>query len=341
MKVAMIGAGSVVFARTLLTDILSFPELQNCTISLMDIDSERLKLTTAFAKKLVTDNQLPTEIESTTDRRTCLRGADYVIVMIQAGGLEAYKLDVEIPLKYGVDQCVGDTLGPGGIFRGLRSIPVMVDICRDMEELCPTALLLNYSNPMAINCWAMSEATSIATVGLCHGVPGTAHVLAELIGAPPEEITYWTAGINHMAWFLQLKWKGEDAYPLLWKNLKPLGTPEPQEKYRLDMMKAFGYFMTESSGHLSEYIPYYRKRDDLKQLFNDPDFGGESLFYYRNCCERQDEHYDEIKQQIGKAQSDFPEIHAHRVTLSTLRSALLIRANECLFVVKIVSPDFP
>nr|HPO07379.1 alpha-glucosidase/alpha-galactosidase [bacterium] len=148
MKIAMIGAGSVVFARNLILDILSFPALRDCTISLMDIDPDRLDLITQLAEKIVADNNLSTVIESTTDREECLEDADYVIVMIQVGGLDAYKLDLEIPLKYGVDQCVGDTLGPGGVFRGLRSIPVMIDICSDMEELCPDALLLNYSNPM-------------------------------------------------------------------------------------------------------------------------------------------------------------------------------------------------
>jgi len=305
MKIAMIGAGSVVFARNLILDILSFPALRDCTISLMDIDPDRLDLITQLAEKNVADNNLSTVIESTTDREECLEDADYVIVMIQVGGLDAYKLDLEIPLKYGVDQCVGDTLGPGGVFRGLRSIPVMIDICSDMEELCPDALLLNYSNPMAINCWAMFTATDIDMVGLCHGVPGTAGEMARMIGAKPEECTYWTAGINHMAWFLDFRWKGEDAYPLLWQNRTPLGVPEAEEKYRLDMLKSYGYFMTESSGHLSEYIPYYRKRKDLRDLFNNPDFGGESLFYYRMCCEQRDKHYEEIRQQIA-GQKDIP-----------------------------------
>ena len=180
VKVAMIGAGSVVFASRLATDILSWPALQDSTIALMDIDQGRLDTATGFVRQLVAQEKLPTRVVSTLDRREALDGADYVVVMIQVGGLEMYEPDVVIPRRYGVDQTVGDTLGPGGVFRGLRTVPVLLDICDDVAELCPEALLINYSNPMAINCWAMEAISSVQTLGLCHSVQGTAERLGRL-----------------------------------------------------------------------------------------------------------------------------------------------------------------
>jgi alpha-galactosidase len=185
-KIAIIGAGSHVFSIHLITDLLSYPELRDSTITLMDIDRERLELTTAFAKRLVEQHKLRTRVESTTDRRTALEGADYVTVSIRVGGLEAYRPDLEIPAKYGVVQGIGDTVGPGGVFYGLRHIPVLLDICHDMEDLCPDALLMNYTNPMAMICWAMNDYTRIKNVGLCHSVQGTAAELARYIGVPVE-----------------------------------------------------------------------------------------------------------------------------------------------------------
>ncbi len=274
----------------------------------MDIDEKRLDLIASFARALVKQKSLPAKIEATTDRAECLQDADYVIVMIQVGGLEAYKHDVEIPLKYGIDQCVGDTLGPGGVFRGLRSIPVMLDICLDMEDLCPNALLMNYSNPMAINCWAMVMESEIELVGLCHGVQHTAHFLADFAGVPREELDYWTAGINHMAWFLRLEHKGEDIYPRIWEKIGPAGKAEEDERYRFEMMKACGYFMTESSGHLSEYLPYFRKRKELMEQFNMPGFGGESLYYYHSNLESLEPHYEKIRKEIaGEIEIPFGE----------------------------------
>ncbi len=198
-KIVIIGAGSHVFTRNLVTDFLSYPEHRESTISLMDIDKERLSLVTAFTKKLVDQHGFDTRVESTTDRRTALDGADYVVLSIRVGGLEANRLDLEIPAKYGIVQGVGDTIGPGGVFYGLRHIPVVLDICRDMEDLCPEAWLLNYTNPMAMICWAVNDYTSIKNVGLCHSVQGSASELARYIGAPLEEIHYLVAGINHMA----------------------------------------------------------------------------------------------------------------------------------------------
>ena len=273
-KIVIIGAGSHVFTRNLVTDFLSYPELRGSSISLMDINEERLVLITEFTKKLVDQHGLKTKVESTTDRRTALEGADYVVLSIRVGGLEANRLDLEIPAKYGIVQGIGDTIGPGGVFYGLRHIPVVLDICRDMEDLCPEAWLLNYTNPMAMICWALNDHTSIKNVGLYHSVQGSASELARYLGTPLEEIHYWVAGINHMAWFLELEWKGEDAYPLLRKKFEdPTIYSGPDAHWagpdivRVEIFKAFGYFPTESSQHMSEYVPYFRKRPELMERF--------------------------------------------------------------------------
>jgi alpha-galactosidase len=273
-KIVIIGAGSHVFSRNLITDFLSYPEMRGCTLSLMDIDKEALDMTETFASKLIGQHGLETRLESTMDRRTALEGADYVIVSIRVGGLEANNLDLTIPAKYGVKQGIGDTIGPGGVFYGLRHIPVLLDICHDMEDLCPEALLINYTNPMAMLCWSMNDYTRIKNVGLCHSVQGTATELARYIGASFNEVSYWVAGINHMAWFLEFKWHGEDAYPLLREKFKdPNVYSKPDAHWagpdivRVEVFKALGYFNTESSQHMSEYVPYFRKRPELFEKF--------------------------------------------------------------------------
>ena len=274
VKIVIIGAGSHVFSRHLITDILSYPELRDSTISLMDINQERLDLITAFTKRLVKQYRFKTRIESTTDRRVALEGADYVIVSIRVGGLEAYKLDLEIPAKYGVIQGIGDTIGPGGVFYGLRHIPTILDTCYDMEDLCPEAWFINYTNPMAMRCWAINDYANIKSVGLCHSVQGTTAELARYIGAPVDELSYWVAGINHMAWFLELKWRGQDAYPILREKFKDPSVYMREDAHwagadivRVEIFKAFGYFNTESSQHMSEYVPYFRKRPELLKRF--------------------------------------------------------------------------
>ncbi len=274
-KIVLVGAGSHVFSRKLITDILSYPELRDSTIALMDIDKEPLDLITAFARKLVEQYGFKTQIKSTTNRCEALEGADYVIVTIMVGGLKLLQAEMQIPAKYGIKQATGETLGPVGVFYGLRHIPVILDICHDMEELCPDAWLLNYTNPMAMNCWAINDYTHIKNVGLCHSVQGTAAQLARYLGAPYDEISYWVAGINHMAWFLELKWRGEDAYPLLREKFKdPDIYSRPDERgfwgpdiARAEIFKAFGYFHSESSQHISEYVPYFRKRPELFDRF--------------------------------------------------------------------------
>ena len=204
-KITFIGAGSVVFTRNLCSDILLTPALQESTITLMDIDAGRLAQAHDLVQALIHARKLKACVEATTDRREAVRGADYVITTFQQGGLEAYALDIDIPQKYGVEQCVGDTLGPGGVFRALRTIPVLIDLGRDLDELAPNALLLNYVNPMAANCWAFDRATGRPHVGLCHSVQGTSEMLAQWIDVPYEDVVFHCAGINHQAFFLSFR----------------------------------------------------------------------------------------------------------------------------------------
>ncbi len=257
-KIVLIGAGSVVFAKTLIGDILSFPALQNGTLSLVDLNVERLELMAAYTRRLIGEQRLPTQLEVTADRRQALAGADYVITVIQVGGSRAYELDMQIPRRHGVDQAVGDTIGPGGVFRGLRSIPALLDICHDIEALCPHAWLLNYTNPMAINVWALYRGSRVKVVGLCHSVMATAAYLARVMGVRYDRLRYWAAGINHLAWFLKLECGGHDLYPLLRRKVR---NPEVEEaeRVRVAILRLFGFFVSESSYHMSEYVPYYRR----------------------------------------------------------------------------------
>jgi len=251
----------MVFAKKLTGDILSFPALSTSEIVLMDIDKHRLEQTTRVATAMVENSDVEATIESTTDRREALDGADYVLNMINVGGTEPFENEIEIPRKYGVEQAIGDTLGPGGIFRALRTLPTMLDIVADMEELCPDALLMNYTNPMAILCWALFEETDIETIGLCHSVPHTAEAIADYVGVPRDELDYWVAGINHMAWFLQCEHDGEDLYPRLREAMTDESIYE-RDTVRFDLFKHFGAFVTESSHHNSEYHPYFRTDPD-------------------------------------------------------------------------------
>jgi len=307
-KIALIGAGSAVFTRNLTSDILLVPELQDCTIALMDIDPTRLALARDLVQKMISDRDLKARVEATLDRRAAIRGARYVVCTIQIGGLDAYTYDIEIPEKYGVGQCVGDTLGPGGVFRGLRTIPVLLDICRDMDDLAAAdALLINYSNPMAINCWAVAAGSGRPHVGYCHSVQGTSEMLARFIGAPYEEISFRCAGINHQAWFIELKWNGKDAYPLLRQAVERKEIID-EEPVRTELMKHFGYFVTESSGHASEYVPYLRKsakmiNEELVPRFALPNYDwikwGRTGGYLAHCRERLVDYLDEVKEQVA------------------------------------------
>ncbi len=283
LKIAIVGAGSTVFAKNIIGDVLSFPELADCTIALFDIDPERLATSKVVATKLATSVNAPATIEATLDRRETLRGADYVVAMIQVGGYKPGTVtDFEIPKKYGLRQTIADTLGIGGIMRGLRTIPVLIDVVKDMEEVCPDALFLNYVNPMAMNCWAIGRVSDISTVGLCHSVQGTAGELANDIGIPEEEINFTCAGINHMAFYQTFEHNGRDLYPDIRKVLEE-GRQPAGNRVRYEILKRTGYFVTESSEHFAEYVPWFIKRDrpDLIEEFNIP------LDEYITRCERQ------------------------------------------------------
>ena len=265
-KIAFIGAGSFGFTRGLVRDILSFPAFADSTIALMDIDEERLSYIKKAIDKIVAQGNYPAKVVATTDRIEALTGADGVVCTILAGGVDVWRHDIEIPKKYGIDINVGDTRGPSGIFRALRTIPVMLDICRDIEKYCPETVFLNYTNPMAMLCRAMQGETKINVTGLCHSVQGTAEMLAKWIGAPMDEITYLCAGINHQAFYLDYRWNGKDAYPLISEAVK---RPEiyKEEIVRNEMFLHLDYYVTESSGHNSEYNPWFRKSPELIEKY--------------------------------------------------------------------------
>lgn len=306
-KITFIGAGSLVFTRNLCSDVLFVPALQDSTLVLMDIDPARLEQSRQVVQTIVDRRGAAARVEATLDRRAAISGADYVVTTFQQGGLDAYQLDIDIPRRYGVEQCVGDTLGPGGVFRALRTIPVLLEIGREMDELAPDALLLNYVNPMAANCWAFDRGTGRPHVGLCHSVQGTSEMLARWIQVPYDEVAYRCAGINHQAFFLEFKRGGEDLYPRLRAVIEQ---PEiiAQEPVRIEIMKHFGYFVTESSGHASEYMPYFRKSpavvtNDLVPRFKSPDDHwfdwGRTGGYLKHCIERQTRFENEYEAMIA------------------------------------------
>ncbi len=292
--ITFIGAGSTVFAKNLLGDILSYSELAESEIRLMDIDAGRLRTSELMAHKVAEALGAHPKIVSTLDRRQSLDGADYAINMIQVAGYRpGTVVDFEVPKKYGLRQTIADTLGIGGIMRGLRTIPVMLDICKDMEELCPGVQFLNYTNPMAILCWAVARASKVRMVGLCHSVQGTAEQLATDIEVPIAEINYLCAGINHMAFYLKFERNGQDLYPLIRKVFDEGRVPE-WNRVRYEMFSRLGYFVTESSEHFAEYTPYFIRRDrpDLVDRYNVP------LDEYIRRCENQISGWEKMRRQF-------------------------------------------
>lgn len=266
-KLAFIGAGSFGFTRKLVKDILSFPAFADAHIALMDIDEERLSYIEKAVGKIVRAGSYPATVTATTDRKKALADADGVVITILAGDVSVWRHDIEIPKKYGVDINVGDTRGPAGIFRALRTIPVMMDILSDIEKHAPNALVLNYTNPMPMLCRAMQSRSDLTITGLCHSVQGTAEMLAEWIGAPMEEVTYLCAGINHQAWYLDYRWNGKDAYPLIRRAIEEREEIYKAELVRNEMYLHLDYYVTESSGHNSEYNAWFRKRPDLIEKY--------------------------------------------------------------------------
>lgn len=273
-KIAFIGAGSFGFTRALVRDILSFPAFQDATIALMDINPERLDYIKRAVQRIVSEGQYPANVVATLDRKEALVGADGVVTTILHGDVDVWQHDILIPKKYGVDTNVGDTRGPSGIFRFLRTINPMMDIAKDVNEYCPNAIFLNYTNPMAMLCRAIQGAyPNMKVTGLCHSVQGTASMLAKWIGANDEDITYTCAGINHQAFYTEFLHKGEDAYPQIRKAITENADVYNEEIVRNEMYLAFDYYVTESSGHNSEYNPWFRKRQDLIEKYCLPGTG--------------------------------------------------------------------
>lgn len=282
-KIAIIGAGSIVFCKTLLNDIFATPALDGFNIALMGPTLSKLEKMENYASKIIEKNNLKSTVYSTTDRRDALKDANYIILMFQIGGVNAFKYDYEIPYKYGVDQCIGDSLGPGGVFRCLRTAPVLIELGKEVEELCPDAYVLSYVNPMGAVCTTMGRGTKLNFVGLCHGVQTTLDLIASYTGCNKDEIDYLNAGINHMDWFLKLEKDGKDLYPIL-KEVFEKPEYYVNDKVRGEVMRHCGYFMTESTGHLSEYLPWFRKNQKELDLYCDqPDFGGATGAYYKYC----------------------------------------------------------
>jgi alpha-galactosidase len=297
-KIAFIGAGSLGFTRGLVRDVLTFPLLRDATLALMDVNAERLEFAHKSVQRIVDMGNYPARVQATMDRAEALKDADVVLVTILASGVDVWRHDIEIPKKYGVDTNIGDTRGPSGIFRALRTIPVMLDIARDMERLCPDAIMLNYTNPMVMLCRAMQRETSIQLTGLCHSVQGTAEMLAGWIGAPLSEITYTCAGINHMAWYLKYEWNGKDAYPLIRQAITERPEVYNEEIVRNEMFLHLDRYVTESSGHNSEYNWWFRKRPDLIEKYCTHGTGwnpGEYAYIIKHYEAREDNWRDDAK----------------------------------------------
>jgi alpha-galactosidase len=307
-KIAFIGAGSFGFTRVLARDILTFDALKDCEIALMDIDPERLDYIKQAVEKIVKQGNYPATVSATTDRKKALEGADGVLITILAGGVDVWRHDIEIPKKYGVDINVGDTRGPAGVFRYLRTAPVMLDIAQDIEKYAPNAIVLNYTNPMAMLCRTLQSETKINVTGLCHSVQGTAWMLSNWLGADiNKEVTYLCAGINHLSYYLDYKVNGEDAYPKLRKILTENKKIYDEEIVRNEMFLHLDYYITESSGHNSEYNPWFRKRKELIEKYCHPGTGWNPGYYAYIRDEylaRENTWRDDIKKELNEENVD-------------------------------------
>lgn len=289
-KFTFIGAGSLDFTRDLVRDLLTFEAFDDCEIMLMDINEKRLDYSRRGCQKIVDAGHHKAIVKATTDRKEALKDADGVLITVLQGGVDVWKYDVTIPMKYGVDICVGDTRGPSGIFRFLRTAPLLLDIIRDCEKLCPNAVILNYTNPMAMLVSYLQSQTTMKVTGLCHSVQGTAAMLAGWLGLKPEELQYECAGINHQAFYLKLEHDGKDMYPDLFEAIKREEVAN-EEPVRIEMFKYLKYFPTESSGHNSEYNPWFRKRKDLIEKYCLHGTGwnpGEHAYILKEYMDRED-----------------------------------------------------
>ena len=320
-KVTLVGAGSAVFARQVMTDILAIEGLDDGVFALVDIDPVRLELAHRIAERLVQLSGKHWSVEASTERRDLFAGSDYVVNSIEVAGLQNVRADYDIPMRYGIDQCIGDTIGPGGIFKALRTGPAWLEILADLERVAPGAVVFNYTNPMSILTLAAARATGLRVVGLCHSVQGTSRQLAHYLQIPYEELTWKCAGVNHNAWFTTLERGGEDLYPLLRERAN---VPEvyEQDPIRFEMMLQMGAFVTESSGHFSEYVPYFRKRPDLVKKYARRGYLGESGFYADNWPRWRRENDERIVSMLH-GETEIPLQRSHEY------AADIVEAIEC------------
>jgi alpha-galactosidase len=329
-KVTLIGAGSAVFARQIVTDVLAIDGLDGGTFALVDIDADRLELAHDISEKLVGATGKDWTVESSTERNDVLAGTDFLVNSIEVAGLENVRHDYEIPLRYGVDQCIGDTIGPGGIFKALRTGPAWLEILRDAERECPGAMVMNYTNPMSLLTLAAIRATSMDVVGLCHSIQGTSEQLAGYLEVPPEELCWRAAGINHNSWFVELARDGVDLYPELRKRARTSRVYE-HDPVRFETMLHLGAFPSESSGHFSEYLPYFRKRPDLIKRYTRDGYLGESGYYANNWPTWRAENDEEIRKMLSGEEElpleRSPEYAAEVIEAVTFGREMVIYGN--------------
>jgi alpha-galactosidase len=322
-SVTILGAGSTMFARQLMTDILHIEGLDEGSFALVDIDESRLELAYQVAERLISQSGKRWSVRASTERRDLLAGSDFIINAIEVAGLANVRYDFDIPMKYGVNQCIGDTIGPGGIFKALRTGPVWLDILHDAERLCPQALVLNYTNPMSILTLTALTGTGMKTVGLCHSVQGTSKQLAGYLEVPYNELQWRCAGINHNAWFTELRYQGQDMYPRLRERAQ---MPEIYERdpVRFEIMRYFGAFVTESSGHFSEYVPYFRKRPDLIERYCRAGYLGETGFYANNWPTWREQNDMSIREMLAGAQA-LPFTRSHEYGSNIIEAVTMQR----------------
>ncbi|GAC1506009.1 MAG: alpha-glucosidase/alpha-galactosidase [Candidatus Dormibacteraceae bacterium] len=320
-KVTMVGAGSAVFARQVITDILAIDGIDDGVFALVDVDATRLELARQIAERLVELSRKRWSVTASTERTEVLEGSDYVISSIEVAGLEHVRADYEIPMRYGVDQCIGDTIGPGGIFKALRTGPVWLSIVADIARLAPRAIVINYSNPMSILTLTAARSSDLDVVGLCHSVQGTSRQLATYLDIPDEALSWSCAGINHNAWFTTLERDGEDLYPLLRERAR-IPVIYEQDPVRFEVMLHLGAFVTESSGHFSEYVPYFRKRPDLLARHARRGYAGESGFYANNWPDWR-RASDALIESMLRGETPVPRERSHEY------ASTIIEAIEC------------
>lgn len=315
------GAGSGAFCRQVITDILAVDGLDSGEFALVDIDEQRLGLARQLVEKLIERSGKDWKVTSSTQRCGLLDGADFVVNSIEVAGLSNVRHDYDIPLKYGVDQCIGDTIGPGGIFKALRTGPAWLQICEDIERLSPRAIVLNYTNPMSILTLAALRHTSLQVVGLCHSVQGTSWQISQYLDVPYGELVWDCAGINHNAWFTRLEHNGEDMYPRLRERALEKDVYE-KDPVRFEVMRHLGYFVTESSGHFSEYVPYFRKRGELIEKFTRPGYLGESGFYANNWPRWRAEQDDWVRAMLA-GEKEIPTRRSAEYASTIVQAAVL------------------